>query len=198
MKKEYDNFIGIFTDVYDEGFCQHLISEFERNKTLGAGTNRQDGEGAQKTIKDDYHIFFNGKNLQFEDFLGFRTIDFFYAGLQKCFDNYAREYPGLESEDINCRTMKMQKTSSGGGYHVWHSEQGNGDHANRGLVYSLYLNTLEPENFGETEFLYQQKRIRPVENTLVIWPAAFTHTHRGNPVYGDKSKYIVTGWFYYE
>lgn len=92
----------------------------------------------------------------------------------------------------------MQGTSTGGGYHVWHSEQGNGDHANRGLVYMLYLNTLPTEANGETEFLYQQRRLNPVENTMVIWPAAFTHAHRGNPVYGDNTKYIVTGWFYHE
>ena len=94
--------------------------------------------------------------------------------------------------------MKMQKTSSGGGYHVWHGEQGNGDQANRGLVYMLYLNTVPVEANGETEFLYQQRRINPVENTMVLWPASFTHTHRGNPVYGDNHKYIITGWFYHE
>ena len=92
----------------------------------------------------------------------------------------------------------MQKTSSGGGYHVWHGEQGNDDSANRGLVYMLYLNTLPKEANGETEFLYQQRRINPVANTMVLWPAAFTHAHRGNPVYGDNTKYIVTGWFYHE
>lgn len=94
--------------------------------------------------------------------------------------------------------MKMQKTTSGGGYHIWHAEQGDGPHANRGLVYSLYLNTLPEGANGETEFLYQQKRIPPKENTMIIWPAGFTHAHRGNPVYGDAAKYIVTGWFYYE
>jgi hypothetical protein len=62
----------------------------------------------------------------------------------------------------------------------------------------LYLNSLPPEANGETEFLYQQRRINPVENTMVLWPAAFTHAHRGNPVYGDHTKYIVTGWFYHE
>ena len=64
----------------------------------------------------------------------------------------------------------MQKTSSGGGYHVWHGEQGNGAYANRGLVYMLYLNTLPPEANGETEFLYQQRRINPVGNTMVLGP----------------------------
>ena len=92
----------------------------------------------------------------------------------------------------------MQKTSSGGGYHVWHGEQGNGENARRGLVYSLYLNTLPEEASGETEFLYQQRKISAKENTIILWPAAFTHAHRGNPVYGENSKYIVTGWFYYE
>jgi hypothetical protein len=94
--------------------------------------------------------------------------------------------------------MKTQRTDPGGGYHVWHGEQGNGDHAHRVLVYMLYLNTLEASEGGETEFLYQKERYQPVENTMILWPAAYTHTHRGNTVLGDRSKYIVTGWFYYD
>ena len=90
----------------------------------------------------------------------------------------------------------MQKTNPGGGYHLWHSEQGNEDHSARCLVYSLYLNDID--DAGETEFLYQKLRISPKENSMVIWPAAFTHTHRGNVVHGNKSKYIITGWFYLE
>ena len=122
----------------------------------------------------------------------------FFNGLQECFKEYTNEFSCLQNTDIRCNNMKMQKTSTGGGYHVWHGEQGNGEQANRGLVYMLYLNTLPPEANGETEFLYQQRRVNPVENTMVVWPAAFTHAHRGNPVYGDNHKYIVTGWFYYE
>jgi hypothetical protein len=198
MIAEYKDFIGIFSDVYPEGFCQHLISEFDRHRNFGAGANRQNGEGAKKHFKDDYQICSNGKNLNFEDFNGNRTVDFFFKGLQNCFEEYTSQFSCLKDVDINCNNMKMQKTSSGGGYHVWHGEQGNGDQASRGLVYMLYLNTLPEEANGETEFLYQQRRINPVENTMLIWPAAFTHAHRGNPVYGDNHKYIVTGWFYHE
>ena len=122
----------------------------------------------------------------------------FFAGLQNCFEVYANEFSVIKDARINCKNMKMQKTSSGGGYHVWHGEQGNDEQSNRGLVYMLYLNTLPVGANGETEFLYQQRRINPVENTMVLWPAAFTHAHRGNPVYGENTKYIVTGWFYYE
>ena len=198
MNIEYKDFIGVFLDVYPKGFCEHLIAEFERNRTLGAGTDRQEGEGADKHRKNDYQIFSNGKNINFEFFDGKNTVDMFFNGLQRCFKEYSNEFSTIKDVNINCNNMKIQKTSSGGGYHVWHSEQGNGEQANRGLVYMLYLNTLPSEANGETEFLYQQRRINPVENTVVLWPAAFTHAHRGNPVYGENAKYIITGWFYHE
>tara|TARA_R110000803_G_scaffold194135_1_gene257156 strand:- start:1108 stop:1704 length:597 start_codon:yes stop_codon:yes gene_type:complete len=197
MSIENEDFIRVFGGACPEGFCTHLISEFERNLKLGAGTNRQNGEGALKHAKDDHQIFVNGRNFNFEDFNGNNTVDVFYHVLQKCYDQYASEFSVLRDCDLLCNSMKMQKTSSGGGYHVWHSEQGSKESASRGLVYALYLNTLPEGSNGETEFLYQQRRINPEENAMVFWPAAFTHPHRGNPVYGDTPKYIVTGWFYY-
>tara|TARA_R110000765_G_scaffold113479_1_gene205845 strand:- start:791 stop:1387 length:597 start_codon:yes stop_codon:yes gene_type:complete len=198
MKEDYKDFIGVFSGVYPDGFCEHLISEFNRHKNIGAGSNRKMSENAHKHNKDDYQIASNGKNISFEPFAGDNTFDMFFKGLQLCFETYSNEFSTIKGIKINCNNIKMQKTSSGGGYHVWHSEQGNGEQANRGLVYMLYLNTLPTEANGETEFLYQQRRINPVENTMVVWPAAFTHSHRGNPVYGDNSKYIATGWFYHE
>ena len=68
MNYEIQDFIGVFSDVYPEGFCEHLISEFERNRNLGAGSNRQDSEGSDKHIKNDYQICSNGKNINFEPF----------------------------------------------------------------------------------------------------------------------------------
>ena len=61
----------------------------------------------------------------------------------------------------------------------------------RSGAYILYLNDV-PEG-GETEFLYQRLRVSPKEGTLVIFPASYTHTHRGNPPLRG-SKYIMTGW----
>lgn len=198
MKTEFKDFIGVFSNVYPKGFCEHLVAEFERARTFGAGSDRQNNEGTHKHFKDDYQIFVNGKTIDFEPFESINTVDLFFDGLQDCFQRYSDEFSALKENKINCKNMKMQKTSTGGGYHIWHHEQGNGTHANRGLVYMLYLNSLPIEANGETEFLYQQRRIDPVENTMIIWPAAFTHTHRGNPVYGENAKYVVTGWFYHE
>lgn len=199
MNIEYKDFIGVFKNVYPEGYCQHLINEFDRLESNGAGSNRQRSERALRHNKDDYQLSLNIKNHHAEDFNNENSVDLFFNGLQKCYDMYSQQFSVLRNNgEIRATTMKMQRTSVGGGYHVWHCEQGSKEQANRVLVYILYLNTLPPESNGETEFLYQELRIKPEENTLVLWPAAFTHPHRGNPVYGTASKYIVTGWFYYD
>lgn len=192
------NFISVFKDVYPDSFCEFIISEFERAKSDGAGNTRLNSEGAISHVKDDFFIFANGKNIAFHEFEGQNAYQIFWDGLQKCFVAYKEKYSTLENVKLRCNSMKIQKTSTGGGYHVWHAEQGNDDSANRGLVYMLYLNTLPEGSCGETEFLYQGQRVKPEENSLIIWPAAFTHTHRGNAVYGDTSKYVITGWFYHE
>jgi hypothetical protein len=198
MNGEYEDYIGVYTEVLPKGFCSHLVSEFERHIELGAGSNRICSEGAARHIKDDHQLFYNGKNFNIEPFQGEESKGLFFGGLQRCFEEYVQKYSVLKEANVNCNHMKFQKTIEGGGYHVWHYEQGNGEQANRALVYILYLNTLPEKCNGETEFLYQKRRVNAVENTLVLWPAGFTHPHRGNPVYGSEAKYIITGWFYYE
>lgn len=41
MKAEYQDFIAIYHDVYPEGYCQHLVNEFERLISIGVGHDRQ-------------------------------------------------------------------------------------------------------------------------------------------------------------
>jgi hypothetical protein len=198
MKVDYKDFIGVYDGVYPEGYCQHLISEFDRLEQSGAGSNRVQSEGAQRHIKNDHQIGMAFKGHATQPFNGSNIVDMFFEGLQKCYDDYVQTFSTLQDQRIRGTIMKMQRTEPGGGYHVWHSEQGNGDFSNRVLVYMLYLNTLAPEEAGETEFLYQKERYNPTENQMLIWPASYTHTHRGNPVFGERSKYVVTGWFYYD
>jgi len=199
MKAEYVEHIGLYKDVYPAGYCQHLISEFNRLEANGAGSNRQQFEGALKHVKDDHQIFINIRNHNMFAFGEHNASDLFFDGLQRCYDAYTEKYSVLKNNgNIRATVMKMQRTGPGGGYHVWHCEQGPAQHANRVVTYMLYLNSIAPDDGAETEFLYQKKRFNPTENTMVIWPAAYTHAHRGNPVLGETHKYIVTGWFYYD
>lgn len=200
MNIKHENFVGVYSNVFQDGFCQYLIDKFEVLANGGVGADRKSSEGAPSHIKNDYQIYIplDRHAGDLGGFGGSSARDFFFAGLQRCFEDYVTNYSVLKAEPIRCVSMKMQRTNPGGGYHVWHSEQGPREHSGRVLVYILYLNTLDPEHAGETEFLYQQARYRPIENTMLLWPAAFTHAHRGNTVFGDKAKYVVTGWFYYD
>lgn len=199
MKLQYNNFIGQYREVYPEGYCQHLISEFERLDAQGAGSNRLQSEGAIATVKNDRFIFMEGRCNSMDPFNGKDTVRIFFDGLQECYTSYTDQFSSLTNGKIRGTSMKMQKTSPGGGYHVWHCEQsGDPGSVSRVLVYMLYLNTLQANECGETEFLYQETRIKPEEGLLLMWPAAFTHTHRGNAVYGSNNKYVVTGWFNYD
>lgn len=90
-------------------------------------------------------------------------------------------------------------TANEGGYPYWHCESypkdALCDTLHRTVLWTIYLN----DNFeeGETEFLYQHKKIKPKTGSLLIAPTAFTHTHRGNkPINGDK--YIATSWVLFQ
>jgi hypothetical protein len=82
-----------------------------------------------------------------------------------------------------------------GGYYYWHSEiyprDPNAETLHRVLLFMFYLNDVEKG--GETEFLYQNRKLKPTSGTMVIAPAGFTHTHRGN-VPESHDKYILTSW----
>ena len=86
----------------------------------------------------------------------------------------------------------VQKTKPSEGYHIWHCERQTLGSMTRAVAWIVYLNDIEEG--GETEFLYYRKRIKPEAGKLLIFPANYTHAHRGNPPL-DKTKYIMTGWY---
>ena len=68
MKAQYNDFIGMYQEVFPDGFCSHVISEFERLLVSGACSNRQDSEGTTKTRKQDFHYFLNMRNNVMSNF----------------------------------------------------------------------------------------------------------------------------------
>ena len=97
-------------------------------------------------------------------------------------------------------TINLQKyLQNSGGYHHWHSEiypqNASCESLHRVLLWMFYLNDVE--DGGETEFMYQGRRIAPKKGRLVIAPAGFTHTHKGN-VAKSGDKYIATSWILYQ
>ena len=87
--------------------------------------------------------------------------------------------------------FKIQKTVPGGGYHIWHTENSGPTGNARTFVFSVYLN--DDFEGGETEFLHKSMRIQPKQGSALIFPAGYTHDHRGNPPLTGE-KFFLTSW----
>lgn len=188
---EFDQFIGTAHSVLDDEKCDELIVKmngvieqrlhdadkfgFEGDKQLPKG----------KLSRDDYQIYIPQDMAEVYEYL----VDILYTGVQE----YCNEYPAVKnSGPFFLNNFKAQKTSKNQlGFSDFHMEQGAGMGAGRVLVWTLYLNDVT--DGGETEFPYQSLKVKPEKGMLCIFPASFTHTHRGNPPYSND-KYILTGW----
>lgn len=95
----------------------------------------------------------------------------------------------------------QQYVADKGGYPYWHCEvypkanDPQSETLHRTLLWSVYLNDDFSE--GETEFLHQQRKVAPRTGAMLIAPAGFTHTHRGNRAIGGD-KYIATSWILFQ
>lgn len=120
----------------------------------------------------------------------------------------AEDFPGMDDSALSglARTclrpgaINLQWYAAGeGGYPYWHCElyprDPAGETPHRHLLWTLYLN--DEFEAGETEFLFQDRKVAPRTGSLLIAPTAFTHTHRGNrPQGGDK--FIATSWILFQ
>jgi hypothetical protein len=88
--------------------------------------------------------------------------------------------------------MQMQRYVDDEGYYAWHYENHAGSMSKRQMAFMWYLNDV-PEG-GETEFHANGLKLEPKAGTLTIFPAFWTHLHRGHPPNKGQKKYIITGW----
>ena len=86
----------------------------------------------------------------------------------------------------------IQRTEPGEFYH-WHVDGGSHDFADRQLVAIWYLNDLEDDAGGTTEFEYQGLSVTPEAGKLLLFPPFWTHRHRGAALASGR-KYIATTW----
>jgi len=57
-----------------------------------------------------------------------------------------------------------------------------------------YLNDVE--DGGETEWYYQNLKVKPEKGLTFLWPTDWMFTHKGYaPV--NANKYIITGWYHF-
>ena len=190
-----DDFIGVFDTTFDG---TPLINVFENLKKSNKcfRRNSRTVKKAATLLDDDvlWSSITNEKEDSFNMSVSMNLVTKYNEIVALCYDEYVKKYDILNHLQGCQYTVNIQKNEPGQGYHIWHHEIEAKQAASRFLVSMVYLNTVIEG--GETEFLYQHRRIQPQNGRVVLWPAQWSHTHRGNtPLKGNK--YIATSWIHY-
>ena len=177
----------------DETICDKLIEFYKTNSHLQTpGIQYDSGKGAKvnENVKASTDI-----HLQPE--FNCYPINLYKDALQKTLNEYVKVFDEANkmprfsiTESIN-----IQHYKKGGGFKTWHYEY-NPHHnfmSKRVLVFMTYLNDVED---GGTLFDYQRITVPAKKGLTLIWPAQWTHIHKGQ-VSRTKEKTIITGWYYF-
>ena len=220
-----NNFIEISDDALNTDTCKELIDIFEYcdsiNLTHEGSVLKIDekGElitGVDKTFKKshdlDLETLFNKSLSSLIQYLPVLhpklpdILDDIDNILMNNIIKYLKKYMVVnktEDSDISKLHPKSfllkRYLPPDGGFPNWHMDYNpradeKTEVHKRALVAMFYLNDVNEG--GETEFYHQKIKIKPKQGRLVIFPASFTHMHRGNPVINNK-KYILNSWIVY-
>ena len=189
-----ENFIRSYENAVSEELCKDLMDYFDSLEEYKKVFGRQSYDKDDCKFRSDTYAFLDRDDLCGIRSLGARSLgNELLTQVGPHLESYCEEFglARMKRDMLMLESMKMQKVRPGQGYHTWHCEVSSNCQS-RVLVWMFYCNTITEG--GETEFLFQRKRFSPETGKLLIWPAYFTHTHRGGLVLGETPKYIVTGW----
>jgi hypothetical protein len=183
---EKEDFIRVYEAALPQDQAREVAEHLKRQFQRGFGVSRKaSGQGA-KTLRDDQQIW----DIREADGQDYKQA--LAPVLVGALERYVDEFDVLAGTSLGGFWLKAQLTRKGEGYHDWHYEASSFYDAKRVLAWTIYLN--DDYEGGELEFLYYARRMKPRAGDLVIFPGAFTHTHRGNMVLGGE-KLVLTGWY---
>lgn len=191
------NFIHTIEGALSKDACESLIAQFEKSEDMhGAGHAAAD-DGLPAVIPDikistDISIDFNYQFIP-----GWEAVKDLHLALNKGVEKYKKKFHTVDKiASWKCdRWWNIQRYKPGEGYYEWHCEAAGIESNRRIMAWMFYLNTIEEG--GGTEFNYNMPPLKAVQGNLTIWPAFWTHYHRGI-VAPKETKYIATGWFVYD
>jgi len=184
------DFIGVYDNALTSYQCKEII-KWTETQSLVKGKVLEDNQIKEKLEdKDDWEVDDTKTNFQNKTFVDLMIRD----ALFKSIGLYRKSHPEIGHitpwdlyDDFN-----IQKYNPGEGYHALHCENAGGSDIMRVMAWMIYLNTVTDK--GGTYFSSYNRTIKPKEGRLVIWPAYFTHHHKG-VVSKTQTKYIATGWY---
>lgn len=164
--------------------CREMIRRFEANAEHQYEGRIGQMQAKDRSIKRSTDMTLSDKpEWKDMDGLLFRSLGQALLRLRERFPYFKGRFKDMG--------YAMQRTNPGEYYH-WHIDGGSHEFAYRQLVALWYLNDV-PGPGGETEFLYQDVKIKPEAGKLILFPPFWTHEHRGVTLQ-QGVKYVATTW----
>ena len=184
------NFIGSW-NINDDELCNNIVKIFEENTSLHQVG--QTSYGIDEKIKKSIDIGIDPIDLEKKKF---SNIKLYFNKLYDCYQDYKIQWPCLKKnlETVDIPTFNIQKYEIGGHFSRIHCERVGVASMHRVFAWMTYLNDVE--DGGETFFENFNLKIKPKIGKTLIWPAEWTHSHRGE-VLKKGLKYIITGWMHF-
>ena len=183
-------FIEVYNDALTKEQCEKII-DFINSSDLTPGLVQTPLKADLiQSEKDSWDISLNADDTSIE------INDLIFKSLTRCIQDYKKQHPQIDQLATwrYCQEYKLQKYNPGQAYHSIHCENMNPKSSLRILAWMFYLNTVT--DGGCTYFDNYYLTMNAVQGRCVIWPAYWTHFHRGI-VSKTETKYIVTGWMNY-
>jgi prolyl 4-hydroxylase len=180
------NFIGSW--LIDSSLCDDIITYYENNKIkqIQGGTS----EGIDLNIKDRLDIAINPRDLKDPEN---KILRRYFENLFECYKDYNLQWPFLASmvNNLEIGSFNIGRYEPGQHFKKIHCERTSLNTLHRLFAFMTYLNDVDEG--GSTYFTHYGLDIKPKKGLTLLWPAEWTHAHKGN-VLKSGLKYIITGW----
>ena len=193
----YDRSIFEMRNVFTAEECKLFIDYHEQSPNKFCG-RLQSGE--ENVVKRSTDVQITGACKHDLD-----LIKIYKDGLEKVIVEYMKhlndinKYGYLSSLTVGKLTApQIQRTSKGDFFH-WHSDtlkstvRGGRGYEERMLAIIIYLNDIDEENGGSTEF-NSGRKVQPETGKVLFFPTDLIHIHRGNTILNGDSKYILSAF----
>jgi hypothetical protein len=190
-------FIHTIPNHISKELCDRYIETFDKSKLTTTGKTFYDVKSETNNEKKSTDILFNSTFLDDNDGAveeGWGDLmSILHPKLHNGIRSYMNEFPEFDTMyTFGLSSYNMQRYLPSEGFYKWHCENtGSPNSIQRCFAWMIYLNDVDD---GGTEFLYQNHTEKAEMGKFVIWPAYYTHIHRGQ-ISHTKTKYILTGWY---
>ena len=193
MKRSYlnkgnlsPNFIGSWE--IENNLCEEIIDFFENNQQSQRKGRTSIGLNLETKNRQDITLSPNQLNLPEN-----KIYRKYFQSLFECYKDYNLQWPFLSGivNHLDIGNFNIGKYEPGQHFQKIHCERSGLSTLHRLFAFMTYLNDVEKG--GSTYFNHYDLDIKPKKGLTLLWPAEWTHSHKGN-ILESGVKYIITGW----